>query len=277
MTARRVLSLLSLALCAFALVGCGGDTLSFDPVASAASKTVDTTSSRVEFTATMSIEGVGGMAFSGSGIFDGRTRSGAMNMRFTLPPEARAQLGASDPTMQMIMDGRNGLVMYMRSPMFKTVAADKWLKIDMEKLAKKEGIDLSALMNANQADPSESLHMLMASTDAHPIGYDRVRGVFTTHYKLNIDLARLTKDNKQLRKTFESVRKLTGISSFPAEAWIDDQGRVRRMKIDMSFNAPTGGAFTMSMTEELYAFGVKVNVRPPAASEVIDAASLLGG
>jgi hypothetical protein len=277
MTARRVLSLLSLALCAFALVGCGGDTLSFDPVASAASKTFDTTSSRVEFTATMSIEGVGGMAFSGSGIFDGRTRSGAMNMRFTLPAQAQAQLGAADPTMQMIMDGRNGLVMYMRSPMFKTVAADKWLKIDMEKLAKKEGVDLSALMNANQADPSESLHMLMASTDAHPIGYDRVRGVFTTHYKLNIDLARLTKDNKQLRKTFESVRKLTGISSFPAEAWIDDQGRVRRMKIDMSFNAPTGGAFTMSMTEELYAFGVKVNVRPPAASEVIDAASLLGG
>ncbi len=277
MTTSRVLSLLSLALCAFALVGCGGDTLSFDPVASAASKTVGTTSSRVEFTATMSIEGVGGMAFSGSGIFDGRTRSGAMNMRFTLPPEAQAQLGASDPTMQMIMDGRNGLVMYMRAPMFKTVAADKWLKIDMEKLAKKEGVDLSALMNANQADPSESLHMLMASTDAHPIGYDRVRGVFTTHYKLNIDLARLTKGNKQLRKTFESVRKLTGISSFPAEAWIDDQGRVRRMKIDMSFNAPTGGAFTMSMTEELYAFGVNVNVRPPAASEVIDAASLLGG
>jgi hypothetical protein len=277
MTARRVLSLLCLTLCAFALVGCGGDTLSFDPVANAASKTVETTSSRVQFTATMSIEGVGGMAFSGSGIFDGRTRSGAMNMRFTLPGAAQAQLGAADPTMQMIMDGRNGLVMYMRSPMFKTVAADKWLMIDMEKMAKKEGVDLSALMNANQADPSENLHMLTASTDAHPIGYDRVRGVFTTHYKLNIDLARLTKDNKQLRKTFESVRKLTGISSFPAEAWIDDQGRVRRMKIDMSFNAPTGGAFTMSMTEELYAFGVKVNVQPPAASEVIDAASLLGG
>jgi hypothetical protein len=33
----------------------------------------------------------------------------------------------------------------------------------------------------------------------------------------------------------------------------------------------------MSMTEELYAFGVKVNVQPPAASEVIDAASVLGG
>jgi hypothetical protein len=147
----------------------------------------------------------------------------------------------------------------------------------MQKMAKKEGVDLNGLMNANQADPSENLHMLMASTDAHPIGYDRVRGVFTTHYKLNIDLARLAKANKDLRKTFDAVRKLTGVTSYPAEAWIDDQGRVRRMKIDMSFNAPTGGAFTMSVTEELYAFGIKVNVPPPASSEVVDAASLLGG
>ena len=277
MTARRVLSLVCLAACAAALVGCGGDTLSFDPVANAASKTVATTSSRVEFTATMNIEGVGGMAFSGAGIFDGRTRSGALNMRFTLPAEAQAQLGVTDPTMQMIMDGRHGLVVYMRSSMFRTLAAGKWLKIDMQKLAKKGGVDLSSLMNANQADPSESLRMLMASSDAHAIGYDRVRGVFTTHYKLNIDLARLAKDNKRLRKTFDAVRKLTGVTSYPAEAWIDDQGRVRRLKIDMSFNTPTGSAFTMSMTEELYAFGIKVNVPPPAASEVVDAASLLGG
>ncbi len=277
MTASRVLSLLCLTICAAALVGCGGDTFSFDPVASAASKTVDTTSSRVQFTATMNVEGVGGMAFSGSGIFDGRTRTGALNMRFTLPADVRAQLGGADPTMQMIMDGRNGLVVYMRSPLFRTFATDKWLKIDMAKMAKKEGVDLSGLMNANQADPSESLRMLMASTDAHPIGYDRVRGVFTTHYKLNVDLARLARDNKELRKTLDSVRKLTGVTSYPAEAWIDDKGRVRRLKIDMSFNAPTGGAFQMSMTEELYAFGVKVNVQPPAASEVIDAASILGG
>jgi hypothetical protein len=277
MTARRVLSLVCLAVCATALVGCGGDTLSFDPVANAASKTVGTTSSRVEFTATMNIEGVGGMAFSGAGIFDGRTRSGALNMRFTLPAEARALLGVTDPTMQMIMDGRHGLVVYMRSPMIRTLAADKWLKIDMQKMAKKEGLDFSAVMNANQADPSESLRMLMASSDAHPIGYDRVRGVFTTHYKLNVDLARLAKDSKELRKTFESVRKLTGVTSYPAEAWIDDKGRVRRLKIDMSFNTPTGSAFTMSMTEELYAFGIKVNVPPPAASEIVDAASLLGG
>jgi len=273
---RRVLLLLCLALCAAALVGCGGDALSFDPVASAANTTVASQSERVSFTATMNVDGVGGMAFSGAGIFDGRTRSGALNMRFTMPADVQAQLGGADPTMQMIMDGSDGLVMYMRSPLFRTLPSDKWVKLDMEKLAKKEGIDLSSVFDAGQADPSQSLHMLMASTDAHPIGYDRVRGVFTTHYTLNVDLGRLAKGSAALRKTFEMLRKLTGVQSFPAEAWIDKQGRVRRMKIDMSFNTPTG-AFTMSMTEDLYAFGVKVNVRPPDASQVLDASALLGG
>src|SRR5438876_7827569 len=177
----------------------------------------------------------------------------------------------------VLVDGSDGLVMYMRSPLFQTLPSDKWVKLDMEKLAKKQGIDLSSVLDAGQADPSQSLRMLMASTDAHPVGYDRVRGVFTTHYTLNVDLGRLAKGSAALRKTFEMLRKLTGVQSFPAEAWIDDQGRVRRMKIDMSFNGPTGGAFTMSMTEDLYAFGVKVNVQPPDASQVVDASALLPG
>jgi hypothetical protein len=275
MSVRRVLSLLCLAVCATALVGCGGDTLSFDPVASAATKTATSQSARVEFTATMNMDGVGGMSFSGSGVFDGPSHSGALNMRFQLPPAAQAQLGAVDPTMQMIMDGHAGLVMYMRSPLFARVAGDRWIKVDMAMLAKKEGVDLNALMNANQADPSQTLDMLKASADAHPIGYDRVRGVFTTHYRLNIDLARLAKENENLRKMVDTVREMTGTTSYPAEAWIDDAGRVRRMKIDMSFNSPAGGALTMSMTEELFAFGTKVDIRPPAASQVLDASSLV--
>jgi hypothetical protein len=271
------MSLLCLATCAAAVAGCGGDTLSFDPVASAATKTAQSESARVEFTATMNMDGVGGMAFSGSGVFDGRSRSGALNMRFQLPSATQAQLGGVDPSMQMIMDGRSGLVIYMRSPLFARVAGNKWIKVDMAKLAQKEGIDLQALINANQADPSQTLDMLKASADAHPIGYDHVRGVFTTHYKLNVDLGRLAKEHKELRKTLDAMRKLTGVSSYPAEAWIDDAGRVRRMKIDMSLNTPVGGAFTMSMTEDLYAFGIKVDVRPPASSQVLDASALLGG
>src|SRR5580765_2543020 len=269
MSLRRVLSLVCLGACAATFAGCGGDTLSFDPVASAATKTAQSESSRVAFTASMSVDGVGGMAFSGAGVFDGKTRSGAMNMRFELPQDAQAQLGAVDPTMQMIMDGRDGLVVYMRSPLFARVAGDKWLKVDFAKAAKEEGLDLQTVMSSTQVDPTQTLAMLTASTDAHPVSYDRVRGVFTTHYTFEVDLVRLAKQHKELRKTFDTLRKLTGVSSFPAEAWLDQSGRVRRLKLDMSYNTPAGGAMSMSVTEDLYAFGIKVNVPPPDASQVM--------
>jgi hypothetical protein len=276
MNLRRVLSLLCLAVSATALVGCGGDTLAFDPVASAATKTADSSSARVAFAANMNMEGVGGMSFSGTGIYDGASKSGALNMKFNMPSAVSAQLGA-DPTMEMIFDGSDGLVLYMRSTLFdKQLPAGSWVKMDLEKLAKKEGVDLSALMNANQADPSQTLAMLAASSDAHVVNYDRVRGVLTTHYRLKIDLKRLAKRNKALRKSLEQLMDVAGVDSYPAEAWIDDKGNVRRIKIDMSFNSPLGGAFTMTMTEELYDFGVKATIQPPPTSQTVDMSALLG-
>jgi hypothetical protein len=277
MTLRRVLSLLCLALTAAAVAGCGGgDTLSFDPVANAATKTAESSSARVAFEANMNIEGVGGMSFSGTGIYDGKSKSGALNMSFNMPQAVQTQVGGN-PKMEMIFDGSDGLVLYMRSSLFdKELPAGSWVKMDLEQLAKKEGVDLSSLMNANQADPSQTLAMLAASSDARVVNYDRVRGVLTTHYRLKVDLKRLAKDNDALRGSLDKLMDMTGIDSYPAEAWIDDKGNVRRIKIDMSFNGPTGGAFTMTMTEELYDFGVKATIEAPPASQTVDMSALLG-
>lgn len=277
MTLRRTLALLCLAVSPVALAGCGGDTLSFDPVAKAATKTAETESARVAFQANMSMEGIGGVSFSGSGVFDGKSRSGALNMKFNMPQAAQTQLGGN-PTMNMIFDGSDGFVLYMRSPMFdKQLPAGSWVKMDLEQLAKKQGIDMSQLMNANQADPSQTLAMLTASKDAHVMNYDRVHGVLTTHYMLSLDLKRMAKANKAMSKSLEQLMDMTDVDSFPAEAWIDDQGNVRKMKIEMSMNAPTGGELKMTMTEELYDFGVNVTIQPPPASQLVDMSALLGG
>jgi hypothetical protein len=277
MTLRRVVSLLCLAVTATALTGCaGGDTLSLDPVASAATKTADSTSARVAFAANMNIDGVGGMSFSGTGIYDGKSKSGALNMNFNMPQAMQSQLGGN-PKMEMIFDGSDGFILYMRSSLFdKALPAGSWVKMDLQKLAKKEGVDLSSLMNANQADPSQTLGMLAASEDAHVVNYDRVRGVLTTHYRLNVDLKRLAKKNQALSDSLEKLMDMSGIDSYPAEAWIDAKGHVRKIKIDMSFNSPMGGAFTMTMTEELYDFGVKATIQPPPASQTVDMSALLG-
>jgi len=275
MTLRRLVPLFCLGLCATALVGCGGDAVALDPVANAATKTADTTSSRFEFSASINAGypntgSAGTFSFHGNGVYDGKNKSGWMNMNFNLPPDAQAQLG-SNPSMEMIFDGRHGLVMYMRSSMFKMLPAETWVKMDVAKLAKKQGVDLGAIMNANQADPSQALRMLMASSGARVTGSDTIRGVRTTHYAFRIDLKRLVHENKAL----EQLVYMAGADSIPAQAWIDAQGRVRRLNVVMSMRAP-GAPLTMTMTEDLYDFGVRANIQPPPDAQVVDISKLLG-
>jgi hypothetical protein len=173
----------------------------------------------------------------------------------------------------MIFDGHHGLVMYMRSPLFdRVVPTGKWVKMDLAKLAKKEGMDLGALMNANQADPSQSLRMLMASSGARVTGAERIRGVETTHYAFNIDFKKLAHDNKAFRQLTETA----GAVSAPAEAWIDKQGRVRRLSVTMSMGAQLGAPMTMSMTEDLYDFGASASIAAPPDDLVVDFSSLSG-
>jgi hypothetical protein len=275
MTPGRVLSLLCLALCTSTLVGCaGGDSLALDPVAQAASTTAKTTSSRFEFRASIDAGSVGTMSFDGNGVYDGKNKSGWMNMHFVMPPAFQAQLPTADPSMEMIFDGSHGLVMYMRSQLFdKMVPTGKWVKMDVEKMAKKQGVDLGAIMNVNQADPSQSLRMLMASSDAHVTGSERIRGVQTTHYAFNIDFKKLAHDNKALKQLTQAM----GSVSAPAEAWIDGQGRVRRLVVKMTMGgAQLATPMTMTMTEELYDFGVRTNITPPSDDLVVDLSSLAG-
>lgn len=277
MNLRRLSSLLCLAVCATALVGCGGDTLSLDPVANAATKTAKTDSARFIFSATVNAGSVGSMTMTGRGIFDGRSETGWMNMNFSLPQAAQAQLGGNPSSMEMIFDGHDGLVMYMRSPLFEQqVGSGKWVKIDMEKLAKKEGVNLGSLMNANQADPNRALQMLMASSNARATGTDTIRGVRTTRYSFRVDLRRLADDNKALRDSLDEVIKVMGVDAYPGEAWIDAQGRVRRLKIAVSMNTPQG-AISMTMVEDLYDFGARAEIFPPSDDEVVDLSSLMGG
>jgi hypothetical protein len=175
--------------------------------------------------------------------------------------------------MEMIFDGSHGLVMYMRSPLFdKIVPTGKWVKMDLEKMAKKEGVDLGALMNVNQADPSQSLRMLMASSDARVTGSERIRGVQTTHYAFNIDFGKLAQDNK----AFKQLKEATGSVSAPADAWIDARGRVRRLAVTMSLGGQLATPMTMTMTEDLFDFGVQTNITRPADDLVVDLSSLSG-
>ncbi|MDX6407503.1 MAG: hypothetical protein QOE13_574 [Gaiellaceae bacterium] len=260
-------------ICAFGLVGCaGGDALALDPVAQAASTTAGATSSRFEYRASLTAGSVGSFSFHGNGVYNARDKTGWMNMHFALPPAYQQQLPSSDPSMEMIFDGSHELVMYMRSPLFaKVVPAGKWVKMDVAKMAKQNGMDLGSIMSANQADPSQSLRMLMASSgNARVTGSERIRGVQTTHYSFDIDFNKLAGSNK----AFKELTDAAGSVSAPAEAWIDAKGRVRRLAVTMSLGAKLGTPMTMTMTEDLYDFGTQVNVTPPSGDAVVELSSL---
>jgi hypothetical protein len=114
--------------------------------------------------------------------------------------------------------------------------------------------------------------MLMASSNARVTGSERIRGVQTTHYAFNIDFKKLAHDNK----AFKQLEQATGSVSAPAEAWIDAQGRVRRLVVTMSLGGQLATPMTMTMTEDLYDFGVRTNVTPPSDDLVVDLSSLSG-
>jgi hypothetical protein len=260
--------------------GCGAaglrDTLSFDPVAKAATKTEKVSSVRVAFEGSFSGPWAGQQfGFHGTGAVDCASLTGAMHFAFEFPPAARSTLGAN-PTLDMVIQSKRGLVMYMRSPLFARAVpgAKPWLKMDLTKAAALRGIDLNSLRQLNQADPLQNLRYLTGSAESRELGYDQIRGVFTKHYALTIDLVRLAKGNKQLQRALKKLRAYTG-TKLPAEAWVDEHGLLRKLTMNFTLARTPDGPVRMSFSEELYGFNSAVQVRTPPASQVTDATKLL--
>jgi hypothetical protein len=80
----RVLLALQLVALAVGLTACGGDALALDPVASAATKTVEAGSSRVEVKVAMKVGG-DSVDMTGSGAFDYRKARGEATYSMQLP------------------------------------------------------------------------------------------------------------------------------------------------------------------------------------------------
>jgi hypothetical protein len=60
-------------------------------------------------------------------------------------------------------------------------------------------------------------------------------------------------------------------SEMPVDVWIDDDGLLRRMSMDMSVAGQTA-----HLQMEIWDYGVDVNVEAPPADQVGDMGSMLG-
>ncbi|HEY3069886.1 MAG TPA: LppX_LprAFG lipoprotein [Gaiellaceae bacterium] len=274
---RRLAVFFSLALAAAACGGTGGSNQATtspsrvssaqQAVLSAGSKTQGAKSARISFSSDIT-GGAASGTIKGDGAYSGRRG------RMTMDLSGLGSAGALSGRMEVVFDS---FVFYMKFPpaLAQGLPGGKtWVKFDLAKLGKQQGVDFAQLMQLAGTDPTQSLDLLRAaSTDFVEVGAEDVRGVRTTHYRGTIDLEKVAQlAPAKARESYRRIIELSGQSKVPMEVWIDDQGLTRRLRFEQKM---TGGA-SMKMTEDLYDFGANVDVQLPAADQVLDITELIG-
>lgn len=219
---------------------------------------------------------------TGEGVFDLQKHVGTLNLK--LPAFGGQNLGAIEVR---VLD----TVVYTKlPPQLASAAGQKgWIKLDLNVLAKQNGFDVNGLAQAQGTNPSGFLDLLKTvSGDVTEVGKEKVRGADTTHYKATVDLGKALAQNQQLEAEAKTnLGDLFKDLTAPAEVWIDNDGRLRKMTYSLDaakFNTAALGSNPkvaaglqqiagVDFTLELYQFGVPVNVTAPPASETTDVSS----
>ena len=259
---RAALALLLVAL-VLPLAACGGDVSpDLSGVAQAAEKTESARTARFELAF-----GAGEMSFSARGAVDYDRNRTRMAMDLSSLGEALGQ-GAPASAVDAVLDGSD---LYVRFPSLTGFVrpARPWLKLDLEKLAARSGVDLSELDQLSHADPAQALAYLQGAGGFDEVGTEDVRGVETTHYEGTIDPEEgAAKLSAHQREEVERLLEGSSVSALPAEAWIDRDGYLRRLTVTLPDHVTT--------SMELFDFGQDVDIDVPSDDEVTVLTELAG-
>jgi hypothetical protein len=188
---------------------------------------------------------------TGNGSYDYKKRIGELTL--VLP----AQFGG---TMHEII---NGNLLYLRLPQL----SPKYYVIDVDKLTDGTGT-FSQLGNA---DPSAALETLRGVTsDVQNIGTETIRGAKTTHYRGTLDLAKAA-EKAPVAVRQRLLQQLKTVKSAPFDAFIDDEGRLRKMTTHIVLDSTS----YVDTNVEMFDFGAPVRVAIPPKSQTTDGAELL--
>jgi hypothetical protein len=236
-------------------------------------------SARVSYSATFDIATAPApVEMTGEGAFDYARHEGRMtfDMSQILQQEGGAPEGSG--RVDMIFEG---VVLYMRMPFLTQIVTEQrpWLRLDLEAARRAGRPELAQLVQLGQSDPTQLLELLNGATkDVEAIGEEELRGTQTTHYTMTLDLRRaVEKASAETRSSIASLVARSGSPRLAADVWIDEEGRMRRMTYVVVLATSDGDAppNSMTVTMELYEFGVDISVQPPPADQVVDLLSLL--
>ncbi|MGD9485127.1 hypothetical protein WDH52_18050 [Streptomyces sp. TRM70308] len=166
---------------------------------------------------------------------------------------------------QRVVDG----VFYQRQGQDGSEDA-RWLKADLAELARSQG----ASGGARPHDPAASAEYAKAVSDedVKEVGTEQVGGVDTTHYQVSVDVSELARANEQAAGQLE---QRVG-DTLPMELWLDDDGLIRRQRVDLTVRPPQGASASaeqapekakVSMVMEFDDYGTDVSVEAPPTDQ----------
>jgi len=197
-------------------------------------------------------------SFTIEGLTDFRRKLGSMGMKM----DSGSQAGFTLPDIRTLY---NADFVYYEVPPNASAAFDgkSWVRISLEKMVQ-GGFDLSS-----PTPQPEIFFERLKDVDAEDIttvGEESIRGTNTTHFRVALTwqdymvAVAAEKRDEQI-----SMLEASGLELEPVDAWIDENGFVRKLLVTIG-NAE--GTMSATTTMELYDFGVEVEVQFPSEQEV---------
>ncbi|MET9456416.1 hypothetical protein ABZY05_15230 [Streptomyces canus] len=244
--------------------GCSGsgatldDARAADPVAAlrrAADALEDAGSSKARTSMEMATGGTR-VTIRGEGVYDFRERLGRLKVML---PQDPAGTSEHRPITELLAPG--ALFMKNRGA---GVPADKWVRVDTATLSD------GNLVTGGATDPFAAAEVLRGTRTATYVGTTELAGTEVRHYRGTADLAAAAKDASGANKgVLAAAAKGFATAAVPFDVYLDDQGRIRKIRHRFSFvNGQQQATVAVASTTLLYDFGIATDVRLPAARDI---------
>jgi hypothetical protein len=205
-----------------------------------------------------SSSGAQSVDISGDGIID------FAHKRFQLALALPSSLGIGGTIEERVIDG----VFYLHLPAIAEAATGgkAWIKVDASQLDSGD-----AGFSPVGQDPTQYLGMLRSVSDSvTKLGTVEIRGVETTHYRAQVDLAKAAAAGGADTASIDQFKTEFGTTTIPEDVYIDAKGMARRFSVSFTPPADASGAaasVSFSTTVDLFNFGTTDTsdiVAPPA-------------
>jgi hypothetical protein len=192
----------------------------------------------------------------GKGVYDYRKQLGRLTV---VLPQDPAGTEEHRPITELLAPG--ALFMKNRGA---GVPADKWVRIETSTLSD------GNLVTGGATDPYAAAEVLRGTRTATYLGRTELGGVAVEHYRGTADLATAAEHaSTGDRAALASAAKGFATARVPFDAYLDDQGRIRKLRQQFSFvNGRQKAAVAVASTTLLYGFGAPVDVVLPRPKDI---------